>query len=323
MNSTDPAAKNSKKDMIKKIYIKYGIWMILIGMVILMTCLSDNFLSTKNILNLVRQVSFISIIGFGSALILICGGLDLSPGAIVAVTSVVSASFGRGEYPVIFAILIGLCVGLAAGIINGIFVTKLKVPPFIATLGMMTSAKGIAMLYTDGNSVNGLTDSYRIWGAGKLLGIPIPIIIMLILAVIMYILLEHTPYGRHVVAVGDNEQAAKISGIKTERIILSVYIIGGMLASVASILMSGRIASGQPLLGEGYEMDAISAAVVGGVSLKGGVGSIWGVVCGALIIGIINNGMNLLGVSSYWQQVVKGIIIVLAIVLDQLKHIND
>lgn len=307
----------------KKIYVKYGIWMILIGMMILMTCLSENFLSTKNILNLVRQVSFISIIGFGSAFILICGGLDLSPGAVVAVTSVVSASFGRGEHPTVLAILIGLCVGLAAGTINGIFVTKLKVPPFIATLGMMTSAKGIAMLYTDGNSVNGLTDSYRIWGAGKLLGIPIPIIIMLVLAVIMYILLEHTPYGRHVVAVGDNEQAAKISGIKTERIMLSVYIIGGVLASVASILMSGRIASGQPLLGEGYEMDAISAAVVGGVSLKGGVGSIWGVVCGALIIGIINNGMNLLGVSSYWQQVVKGIIIVLAIVLDQLKHIND
>lgn len=307
----------------KKIYVKYGIWMILIGMMILMTCLSENFLSTKNILNLVRQVSFISIIGFGSAFILICGGLDLSPGAVVAVTSVVSASFGRGEHPTALAILIGLCVGLAAGTINGIFVTKLKVPPFIATLGMMTSAKGIAMLYTDGNSVNGLTDSYRIWGAGKLLGIPIPIIIMLVLAVIMYILLEHTPYGRHVVAVGDNEQAAKISGIKTERIMLSVYIIGGVLASVASILMSGRIASGQPLLGEGYEMDAISAAVVGGVSLKGGVGSIWGVVCGALIIGIINNGMNLLGVSSYWQQVVKGIIIVLAIVLDQLKHIND
>ena len=323
MSSTESAAKNNKRDMMKKIYVKYGIWMILIGMVILMTCLSENFLSTKNILNLVRQVSFISIIGFGSAFILICGGLDLSPGAVVAVTSVVSASFGRGEHPTVLAILIGLCVGLAAGTINGIFVTKLKVPPFIATLGMMTSAKGIAMLYTDGNSVNGLTDSYRIWGAGKLLGIPIPIIIMLVLAVIMYILLEHTPYGRHVVAVGDNEQAAKISGIKTERIMLSVYIIGGVLASVASILMSGRIASGQPLLGEGYEMDAISAAVVGGVSLKGGVGSIWGVVCGALIIGIINNGMNLLGVSSYWQQVVKGIIIVLAIVLDQLKHIND
>lgn len=323
MSSTESAAKNNKRDMMKKIYVKYGIWMILIGMMILMTCLSENFLSTKNILNLVRQVSFISIIGFGSAFILICGGLDLSPGAVVAVTSVVSASFGRGEHPTALAILIGLCVGLAAGTINGIFVTKLKVPPFIATLGMMTSAKGIAMLYTDGNSVNGLTDSYRIWGAGKLLGIPIPIIIMLVLAVIMYILLEHTPYGRHVVAVGDNEQAAKISGIKTERIMLSVYIIGGVLASVASILMSGRIASGQPLLGEGYEMDAISAAVVGGVSLKGGVGSIWGVVCGALIIGIINNGMNLLGVSSYWQQVVKGIIIVLAIVLDQLKHIND
>lgn len=323
MSSTESAAKNNKRDMMKKIYVKYGIWMILIGMMILMTCLSENFLSTKNILNLVRQVSFISIIGFGSAFILICGGLDLSPGAVVAVTSVVSASFGRGEHPTVLAILIGLCVGLAAGTINGIFVTKLKVPPFIATLGMMTSAKGIAMLYTDGNSVNGLTDSYRIWGAGKLLGIPIPIIIMLVLAVIMYILLEHTPYGRHVVAVGDNEQAAKISGIKTERIMLSVYIIGGVLASVASILMSGRIASGQPLLGEGYEMDAISAAVVGGVSLKGGVGSIWGVVCGALIIGIINNGMNLLGVSSYWQQVVKGIIIVLAIVLDQLKHIND
>lgn len=323
MNDVKSRYGEGKGEIIRKIYAKYGMWIILLGMIILMMCLSDRFLSPNNILNLVRQVSFIAIIGFGSAMVLICGGLDLSPGALMAVVSVVSASFAQGEYPVIVAILIGLAVGLAGGLINGLLITKLNVPPFIATLGMMTAAKGVAMLYSDGNSVGGLLPSYKVLGGGRVFGIPIPIIIMFALAGLMYLLLNHTPYGRHVVAVGDNEQAAKISGIKTGYVTLSVYVIAGVLAAIASILMSGRIASGQPLLGDGYEMDAISAAVVGGVSLQGGVGSIWGVICGALIIGIINNGMDLIGVSSYWQQIVKGVIIVVAIVLDQLKNIRD
>ncbi len=312
-----------RRGFLREIYIKYGIWIILLFMIVLMSCLTDTFFTTRNLLNLVRQVSFIAIIGFGSAYIMICGGLDLSPGSVVAVTSVVSCSFATGNYPTSVAILIGLLIGVVVGTVNGLLVTALRVPPFIATLGTMTSCNGIAMLYSDGNSIKGLTDSYKYWGAGKIMGIPISIIIMLVLAVIMFVVLVYTPFGRHIVAVGDNIQAAKISGIKTERIILLVYIIGGVLASIASILMSGRIASGQPLLGDGYEMDAISAAVVGGVSLKGGVGSMGGVICGALIIGIINNGMDLLGVSSYWQQIVKGIIIVLAIVLDQLKQRSE
>lgn len=323
MKDSEKKTARKKSDIVRDIYAKYGIWIILLGMIILMMCLTRSFLSTKNIMNLIRQVSFIAIIGFGSAMVLICGGLDLSPGALVAVVSVVSASFARGDYPVFVPIIIGLAVGLAGGLINGLLITKLKVAPFITTLGMMTSAKGVAMLYTGGNSVSGLMPSYKILGGGRIAGIPIPIIIMVVIAVIMYLLLNHTPYGRHVVAIGDNEQAAKISGIKTGAVTLSVYVIAGLMAAIASILMSGRIASGQPLLGEGYEMDAISAAVVGGVSLQGGIGSIWGVICGALIIGIINNGMDLLGVSSYWQQVVKGIIIVLAIVLDQLKNISE
>jgi len=323
LKDSEKKTARKKSDIVRDIYAKYGIWIILLGMIILMMCLTRSFLSTKNIMNLIRQVSFIAIIGFGSAMVLICGGLDLSPGALVAVVSVVSASFARGDYPVFVPIIIGLAVGLAGGLINGLLITKLKVAPFITTLGMMTSAKGVAMLYTGGNSVSGLMPSYKILGGGRIAGIPIPIIIMVVIAVIMYLLLNHTPYGRHVVAIGDNEQAAKISGIKTGAVTLSVYVIAGLMAAIASILMSGRIASGQPLLGEGYEMDAISAAVVGGVSLQGGIGSIWGVICGALIIGIINNGMDLLGVSSYWQQVVKGIIIVLAIVLDQLKNISE
>ncbi len=316
--------KTLKKDgsgfTLSGIYAKYGMWIILIAMIILMSVLTPNFLTKRNLMNLVRQVSFIAIIGFGSAFILISGGLDLSPGAVVAATSVVCASFAQGNHPLIVPLLVGLLVGITCGLINGFLVTRLNVPPFIATLGTMQSARGFAMLYSGGNSITKLTDSFKFLGQGSLLGIPVPIIVMVVIAVVMYVLLDHTPYGRRSVGVGDNIEAARISGINVNRIILSVYLIGGLLSSVTSILMTARIASGQPILGDGYEMDAISAAVVGGVSLKGGVGSIWGVVCGALIIGIINNGMDLLAVSSYWQQVVKGVIIVLAVVLDQLKN---
>jgi len=310
-------------DLIKDIYSRFGMWIILLGMVILMASLSSAFLSRNNIMNLLRQISFISIIGFGSAMILISGNIDLSPGALMGLVSVVSASFAAGERPVFVSVIIGLFVGLAGGAINGFLITRLNVPPFIATLGVMSCAKSAAVIYTNGYSISGLAAGFKSIGGGRFFEIPIPFIIMISLAVIVFILLNHTPYGRHVVAIGNNEQAAKISGVRTDKVVFSVYVLAGVLSAVAGILMTGRVASGQALLGVGYEFHAISAAVVGGVSVKGGIGSIWGVICGALVIGVMNNGMDLLAINTFTQEIARGAIIVIAVILDQLKYIQE
>ncbi|MGI6176550.1 MAG: ABC transporter permease [Christensenellales bacterium] len=312
--------KTSTGDRARDIYNRFGIFIILATMILIMVILTPNFLTYKNITNVIRQISFIAIIGFGATFVIITGGIDLSAGSVVGVVSVITASFAHpGEYPLIVPILIGVAVGLVFGLINGLLIARLSVPPFIATLGTMTSGRGFAMLFSSGRPVNDLSAEYNFLGAGELFGIPFPIILLLAIAVIMYIVLDHTRFGRHVLAVGGNEQAAKISGIGISRVKVMVYSLAGALAAFAGILMTSRISSGQPNLGIGYEMDAVAASVIGGVSLKGGVGTIWGTLCGALVIGIINNGMDLMGVNAYWQQIVKGLIIVLAVILDQLK----
>jgi len=311
------------KIIIREIYSRFGMWIILLGMVIIMSLITRNFLSIANILNVIRQISFIAIIGFGSALVLISGGIDLSPGAVVALVSVIAGSYAQGAYPVIVPVIIGLLIGLAVGMLNGFLITRLHVPPFIVTLGLMTSANGAAMQYSHGASFSGLAPGFTFLGIGRFIGIPVPIIIMFILAGGVYLLLNHTVFGRQLAAVGSNEQAAKIAGVKTRRVTFSVYAIAGVLSAIAGLLMTARIDLGLPTLGAGYEFNAISAAVIGGVSLKGGEGSIWSVLCGALIIGVIINGMDLVGVNAYWQQLVRGVIIVLAIILDQFKNAPD
>lgn len=321
------------KELAKSIFQKYAIMIIFLVMVIALSILSPAFLQTRNLLNVVRQISVIGLVAIGVTMVIITGGTDLSSGSVIAVAAVVAASLAQrpdwaaAKYPaltglpVIVPIIAGLIVGAIAGLINGVVVAKTKIPPFIATLGMMTAARGLALLYADGRPISSLIDSYNFIGQGEVLGIPFPIIVFLTMAIITHILLNNTKFGRHVYAVGGNKQAALVSGINVSKYLILVYTYAGFLAGMAGIVLSARISSGQPGLGVGYELDAIAAAVIGGTSFsEGGVGTIPGTIAGALIIGVLNNGLDLLNVSAYWQQIIKGIIIVGAVILDERKN---
>jgi inositol transport system permease protein len=233
-------------------------------------------------------------------------------------------------FPLIVPIVVALAIGVLCGAINGSLIAGFKIPPFIATLGMMTVARGFALIYSN-RPVSGLTDTYNFIGQGEIfkvipirgqppLGLPIPIIILALVAIGAHIMLNHTRFGRHIYAIGGNEQAALISGLNVGRIKIGVYSIAGLLAGLAGLVLSSRIGSGQPGLGVGYELDAIASAVIGGTSLSGGVGTIWGTIIGALIIGVLNNGLDLLNVSAYWQTIIKGSIIVAAVIIDERKN---
>lgn len=309
------------KERAGNLFSRYGIFFIFIGMVILMSILSPAFLKLYNIINVVRQVSFIGIVAMGVTIIIITKGIDLSSGSVIALVSVVAASFAHpGDYPLIVPILIGLAVGTLAGFINGTVTAKGMIPPFIATLGMMTAARGLALLYSDGKPIDNLSESFLFLGAGKILGIPFPIIIFALTGIISHLLLNNTKFGKHTYAIGGNEQAARISGINVDRHLILVYTYAGFLTAISALMLTARISVGQPSMGVMYELDAIAAAVIGGTSLTGGIGTIPGTIIGALIIGVLNNGLDLLNVSSYWQQILKGLIIVIAVLIDSRKN---
>ncbi|WZL75054.1 ABC transporter permease [Clostridiaceae bacterium 35-E11] len=320
------------KKQAKKIFEKYGIYFIFVSMVIAMSILSPAFLKVGNLLNVVRQISVIGLIAMGVTMIIITTGIDLSSGSVLALAAVVAASFAqRSDWaaamypsltglPVIVPILAGLLVGVACGFVNGTIIAKTKIPPFIATLGMMTAARGLALLYSDGRPVSSLTNSYNFIGQGKIFGIPFPILILLVMAMFSHILLKNTKFGKYIYAIGGNENAAVVSGINVSKYKIMLYTYAGMLAGLAGIVLSSRISSGQPGLGVAYELDAIASAVIGGTSLSGGIGTIPGTMVGALIIGVLNNGLDLLNVSAYWQQIIKGVIIVGAVILDERKN---
>jgi len=317
------ASKMSQTNF-KKIFRKYGIFIIFLGMVAILSFMSPGFLSVRNILNIIRQMSMVGTIALGMTVIIITGGIDLSPGSVVAWVSVVTASVAQvGDFPIAIAILIGLAAGALAGLINGSLISATGIPPFIVTLGMMTAARGVALLYSNGRPIGDLQESIMYIGNGHLFGIPIPIIIFLVLAVLMHILLTKTRFGKYVYAIGGNEEAAVVCGVNVKKVKLLVYTLGGLLAGVAAIILTGRIGVGHPSAGKLYELDAIAATIIGGTSFNGGVGTITGTVIGALILGTLNNGLDLLGVSSYWQQILKGVIIVSAIILDSLKNKNN
>jgi inositol transport system permease protein len=321
LNTIKNDTKNISKINMSSLYKRFGIFIILIAMGAVMSILSPNFLTVSNLTDVVRQMSFICLIAFGETIIILTGGIDLSAGSIVGLSSIITALFALpGEYPLVVTILIGLAVGLVSGFINGIIVAKMKIPPFIVTLGMFTTIRGVAYITTHLQPISGLKPEFIFLGAGRILEIPVPIIILIVVLVLIHIMLTRTRFGRHVFAVGGNEQAAIISGINVDRIKIMVYTIGGLMASLSGVILSARIQSGQPGLGVGFELDAIAAAVIGGTSISvGGIGSVVGTFAGALVIGVINNGMNLLNVDMYWQQIVKGLIIIGAVALDQLK----
>lgn len=299
----------------------YGIYIAFVLLVGVLAIISPPFLRPSNIVNILRQTSVNGIISIGMTFVIITGGIDLSVGSLLALSAVVATSFAHpGEYPLIVPLFMGLLVGCLGGTINGLLIAKKRMAPFIVTLGMMTAARGLALVYTQGRPVINLSDAYNEIGGGYFLGIPLPVIIFLLFIVLGVFLLRFTRFGRYVYALGGNELATKISGISTDRIKIGVYALAGALAGVAGIVLSSRVMSGSAATGQGYELDAIAAVVIGGTSLSGGVGSIAGTIVGVLIIGVMNNGLDLLNVSSYWQQIAKGIIIILAVLLDKKSN---
>ena len=279
-----------------------------------------HFLTEKNIINVLRQVSYNGVIAVGMTFVIITGNIDLSVGGVVGLAAIVACDFAHpGEYPLIIPILVALGIGALVGLINGIGIAYGHVPAFIMTLGTNTILRGVIMLYNNGKPVLNLSEQYQAIGSGYLGKIPIPVIILIAVLLLGWFILNKTRFGRHVLAVGGNEQAARVSGINTKLVKITVYIMSGIFSAIAGMIISARVNAGSPTLGTGYENDAIAAAVIGGTSMMGGQGSMIGTIGGILIIGVMNNGLDLLNVSSYYQQVAKGIIIIAAVLFDMLS----
>ncbi len=300
---------------------KLGPLLGLLLIAVVISILNPGFLTAGNLLNVLRQVSINALIAFGMTFVILTGGIDLSVGSTLALSSAVSAMMMANGLDPLLAVLVGLVIGALLGAVNGLVIAKGKVAPFIATLATMTIFRGITLVLLDGRPVSGLSDGgfFDLMGKGYLLGIPIPAVLMMITFVILFIILKQTTVGRRVYAVGGNEEAAILSGIKADRIKVLVYSLTGMLSAFAGMILTSRLSSAQPTAGNAYELDAIAAVVLGGTSLSGGKGKIVGTLIGALIIGVLNNGLNLIGVSSFFQQVVKGSVILLAVLLDRKK----
>lgn len=295
--------------------------MLIIG--IGLSFLTPNFLTSNNIISVLRQISNNIYLALGMTLVIILGGIDLSVGSIVAMSGTLTVGMivtnGMGMWP---AIIVGILLGVIVGFFNGFVVTTFKVPAFIVTLATMNIAKGIAYIYSGGQSTRITNDAYAMIGTGYLFGvIPLPVVYMVLLIILFSIILRKTRFGTYVYAVGGNRESARLSGVPIKKVEILVFTLTGLLAAFAGIVLSSRMYSGQPSAGDGYEMDAIAACVLGGVSMSGGVGNVSGTVIGAIVIGIISNGLNLMGVSSFWQLVVKGIIILVAVIIDSQKSV--
>lgn len=304
-----------------ELFRKLGPLIALIVLVTVVTFLNTNFINPTNILNLLRQVSVNALIAFGMTFVIITGGIDLSVGSTLALSGALTAGILAAGVPPVVAIFAGLLIGAALGLLNGIVITKGKVAPFIATLATMTIFRGLTLVYTEGNPITGFSDDFTFlfFGRGYLFGIPFPVVLMAIAFGILFVLLHKMTFGRKTFAIGGNENASYIAGIKSDRVKYTVYAISGMMSALAGLILTSRLNSAQPTAGTAYELDAIAAVVIGGTSLAGGKGRIVGTLIGALIIGTLNNGLNLLGVSSFYQQVVRGIVIIIAVLLDRKK----
>ncbi|MDO5785833.1 MAG: ABC transporter permease [Eubacteriales bacterium] len=301
---------------VKALVSEYFIFIIFAVLVIILTCLKPSFIQPTNLVNILKQASINGILSFGMMFVIIAGGFDMSVGSTVAFTGILAAMLGQGNYPLVVPLTIALLAGLAVGLVNGIGVAIGDLPPFIMTLGTMTAVRGLALLICHGKPVTGISAQYQAIAASSIFGIPMLAVFLVIIIVICAFVLSKTVYGRRVYACGGNLLAARVAGINTIGIRISTFAIAGLLAGLCGFLMTSRVTIGQPTAAESYEMDAITACVVGGVSMTGGVGRPWGVVIGALLITVIANGLDILGVSSHWQKIVKGLIIVLAVLID-------
>ena len=303
----------------KALLQKLGPFLALIGVCIALACMSPSFLSVSNSLDVMRQVSINAVIAFGMTLSILLGGIDLSVGSILAVSSVLAAMTMKQGQDAALAAGVAILAGAAMGSLNGVVIAKGKVAPFIATLGTMTLLRGAALVLSKGSPISGFSSEFfAMLGGGYVARlIPVPVVLMLVMFVVFWFLLTRTVFGRHVYATGGNPEAARLSGVNTDRVQILVYTVSGAMAALAGVILTSRLDSAQPTAGAGYELDAITAVVLGGTSLAGGRGWIFGTLVGALLIGVLNNGLNLMGVSAFYQLVVKGSVILLAVLLDR------
>ena len=311
-------ASEKKNDKIMNLIIKYKSALILLLLCVVVSILTPKFLNWNNIMNIARQTTINGIIAIGMACVILTGGIDLSVGSVLAFSTMVAGLLINAGLNGWIAAIIGVIIGGLIGAINGTLISTMDLPPFIVTLASMSIFRGFTMLASGGMPV-GMQNSISFFGAGYLFGIPFPVIVLAIIAAVMLFVLNKTRFGRHVYALGGNEQTARLCGIKVNKTKIMVYAISGILAAISGLIIAARLNSAQPDAGDSYEMDAIAAAVIGGCSMsQGGIGTIGGVVIGAFIIGVLNNALNLLNVSPFWQTAVKGFVILAAIIIDRM-----
>ncbi|TMI75980.1 MAG: ribose ABC transporter permease [Bacillati bacterium ANGP1] len=302
---------------LRNVLRRFGIAIAFALLLVVLSVLSGSFLTISNLLNIARQVSINAVIAAGMTFVILAGGIDLSVGSVLAFSGAVIAGLLAAGRPVPVGIGGGLAVGALLGLVNGLVITRGRVQPFIATLGMLTIGRGLTLVYTDGRPITGLPDAFVWLGAGEVFRIPVPVLIMMLVFLASYVILTQTVVGRYVYAIGGNEEAARLSGVNVAAYKTLVYVISGVVSAASAVILTGRLNSAQPTAGVGFELDAIAAVVLGGTTLAGGEGSIGGTILGAFIIGVINNGLNLLNVNPFYQQVVKGAVILLAVLLDR------
>ncbi len=316
---------------LKNTLLRFQSLIALLIMIVFLSIFTEKFLTVDNSWNVMRQISVNVCLSMGMTLVILTGGIDLSVGSILAISGAVAAGLLKNGIEIpglnlfigftfLGAVIAGLVTGSALGWVNGLAITRFRVPPFVATLAMLTMARGLTMLWTGGFPITGLGNSFAFMGTGWFLGIPVPVWITALIVVLMVVLTRKKRLGRYIYAVGSNEKASGLSGLNVDRVKMIVYTLAGTMSAVGGLLVTSRLDSAQPNAGMGFELDSIAAVVIGGTSLSGGRGSIIGTVQGALIIGVLNNGLVLLNVSPFWQQVIKGLVILLAVIIDKMSR---
>ncbi|WP_312469736.1 ABC transporter permease subunit [Neobacillus sp.] len=318
MHSTTPVKQERQKGSFNWLTLveKYRVLLIFIVLCVIAGALSDVFFTMSNVMNVLRQVSIIAIIASGMTLVILIAGIDLSVGAVMAFSGAILAGALTAGWPLALALLAALGVGLLFGLFNGFITARFGVPSFIATLAIMVIARGMTLVYTKGYPLVVSNEAYRFIGSGRLFGIPIPIIIMFIIFGFMYWMLKYTSFGRYIFAIGGNEETAILAGINVKAIKIAVFGIAGLLSALSSIIYTSRLMSAQPTAGTGIELDAIAAVIIGGTSLAGGKGGVTGTLIGALIMGVLDNILNLMNVSPFYQSIAKGLVILVAVLVD-------
>lgn len=312
------------RSLIKKIFSfrETGVVIALIVLMVIFTCSTEIFLTGNNLLNITRQISVTSLLAISMTFVIITGGIDLSVGSVIAFSGIMAASMIKDyDMPVLFGMLAGVVLGLVTGLVNGLFISYLKMPAFITTMGTMTILRGLGYIYTQAYPIYDLPTGFKIIGQGYIWIIPVPTIILIVIAVIAYIILKKTVLGRHIYAIGGNADASALAGIRVKRIQLCVYMISGCISGLAAVVQAAIVGSGLPTIGEGFEMDAIAAAVIGGAAMSGGSGTILGTILGSVLLGVLSNGLSLLDVDSYIMTVISGCVVILAVLIDQIRTI--